>query len=325
MQEQHMATDAVIEPTTEPTTEPAEVQEETTEEELPLAAEAAEEVVEVSKSLEPEDTEEAPAWEPNYKLKIMDEEREVDEMLRPLMKDAESEKFVRELCEKAYGLEWQKPKYEELKEKYPELENKYNEFYGQINDIVSLRDKDLDAFFDAVGLSEDQIAKHMLEKVKRMDLPEDQRRVYDEFSETRRKNYDLEKQLQVEQERNQQVAVQARTHELSTVLERPEIAAYAKAYDTARKKTGAFKEAVVRHGTAEWNINKRDLGAEQAVHDTMSFLGDAYKGQQAHPVAAQVDAPLPVIPRVSGKSVSPTGKVPRSIEDLKKLSAEMSS
>lgn len=51
---------------------------------------------------------ETPAFSPNFKLKVMEQEREIPELLRPLIKDAESEKAVRELVEKAYGLEYVK-------------------------------------------------------------------------------------------------------------------------------------------------------------------------------------------------------------------------
>lgn len=306
---------------------PSEVTQAATQEKAPEAP-----AVEVSKAADGTPQAQAPAvpqYQPNFKFKVMDEEKEMDEFLRSAIKDADTEKKARELYEKAYGLDYVKPKYEDLKKKYPELETKYNTFYGQVNDIIGLRDKDFWGFCDAVGLTKEQVAQKVLEEVKKLELPEDQRRMYDEFDKTRREKLQLEKQIQEEQRRSQEHAVQARTHELDTVLQRPEITAYAKAYDTARKKSGAFREAVIRHGIAEWNVNQRDIPSEQAVHEMMSVLGDVYRGTATPPAQPTLpnadDKPLPVIPRMSGKAVSPTGKAPRSIEDLKKMAANFSS
>lgn len=289
----------------------------------PPAAEAATTEVTVSKSMEPELTPEAPAYTPNLKYKVNMEEREFDQWLHPVIKDADTEKKLRKLYEDAYGLEYVKPKYEAAQSRAKEYEQKYNDFHTQVSEIVGLRDKDFWGFMDALGLDKEKVAKHVLEEVKKLELPEDQKRIYDELEKTRRSNFQLEKQFQEEQARSQQASVQARTHELDTILTRPEISAYAKSYDTARKKSGAFKEAVVRYGISEWNVNQKDLGAEQAVFDTMSMLGEYYRGQQNPQVTQQSsdDKPLPVIPRVSGKAVSPTGKSPRSLEDLKKIAA----
>lgn len=292
--------------------------------ETPVVETKSEAVVEVTKDAEPPKAEAPPVYQPNFKFKVMDEEKEVDEFLRSAIKDAETEKKVRELYEKAYGLDHVKPKYEETKKKYQETEGKYQELYSWVEDTVSMREKDFWGFMERVGLTKEQVAKHVLEEVKRLELPEDQKRIYDELDKTRREKLFLEKQYQEEQSRSEQRAVQARTHELDTTLQRPEIAAYAKAYDAARKQPGAFRERVIRHGIAEWHVSKRDVTPEQAVMETMSFLGDSYKSVASQPpqVPSAEDKPLPVIPKVSGKSVSPTGKAPRSIEDLKKLAAE---
>lgn len=305
------------------------VQDATQSKEAPIS----EKVVEVTKPLEEVKAEAIPSYQPNYKFKItnaqqMEEEKEFDEFLRASIKDEKQEKTLRELYEKAHGIDFVKTDRDSAKKRAQEAESKYNEFHSQVSDIVSLRDKDFWGFCEAVGLTKEQVAQKVLDEVKRLELPEDQKRMYDEFDKTRRRELQLEKQLQEEQRRSQESAIQARTHELDTVLQRPEISAYAKAYDTARKKSGAFREAVIRHGIAEWNVNQRDIASEQAVFDVMSILGEAYRGNgTAMPTTPTLpnaeDKPLPVIPRVSGKAVSPTGKAPRSIEDLKKMAAEL--
>lgn len=265
-------------------------------------------------------------YQPNFKFKVMDEEKEIDEFVRGAIKDQESEKKIRELYEKAYGLDYVKPKYEERGKKLTEVEGRYNELYGMVSDTMSLKEKDFWGFCEKLGLTKEQVAQKVLEEVKKLELPEDQKRIYDELERTRRANLDLEKKFEFERRASEERAVQARTYELDTVLSRPEISAYAKAYDSSRKKSGAFREFVVRHGKAEWSVNQRDVSSEQAVVDAMAILGESYRGGPAtatHTAPNADDKPLPVIPRVTGKSVSPTGKAPRSIDDLKKIAAEM--
>jgi hypothetical protein len=300
----------------------------------PAASEAS---LEVTKPIQSKDERDAaaaaasaaPAFTPNYKFKVMDEEKEIDEFVRGVIKDADTEKKVRELYEKAYGLDYVKPKYEELKKKLPETESKYTDLYSKVENLVQLRDKDFWGFVQQVGLTKEQVAKHVLEEVKRLELPEDQKRMYDEFEQTRRREIELERQLQFEQARSQEMAVQERTFQLDTILNKPEIAAYAKAYDTAQKQTGAFKDLVVERGITAWHTQKKDITPEQAVQEVMARLGEHYRGSaaastaQPQVVQASEEKPLPVIPRVSGKAVSPTGKAPRSIDDLKRMAAEL--
>lgn len=284
------------------------------------------EIAKVDPSTEAPVVGEAPAYVPNLKFKVHEEEKEFDEFLKPAIKDAETEKKIRELYEKAYGLDAIKPKHEELKTKYPEMEQKYNELQSTIKEVMTLRDKDLDSFFEQLGLKEDQIAKWMLQKLEKLNLPPEQRQVYDQYEETRRRNYALEKQIQDIEARTQAQAVQARTLELETVLQRPEVAAIAKSYDSARKQTGAFRELVIREANAEFRTSGRDLTAMEAAKAAMDLLGEAYTSKAnevSSPAPVTTEKPLPVLPRVTGKSVSPTNKQPRSIDDLKKLASNM--
>lgn len=272
-----------------------------------------------------------PTYTPNYKFRATSEdekkgeEREFDEFVRSAIKDADTEKKARELYEKAYGLDFIKPKYEDLKKKYPEMEGQYSKLNGTVNEILDLKDKDLGAFFEAVRLPEDKVAQWMLEKIKKLDLPPEQRQVYDQLEETRRQNMAMEKQFQMLETQHKQQAVQARTLELETVLQRPDINSFAQAFDTARKTPGSFKEEVKKCGHDEFKVNGRDLSAEEATSIVMSRYNGLFSPQASvESPSVSVEQPLPVIPRLNGKAVSATGKKPRSIDDLKKISASLS-
>lgn len=278
-----------------------------------------------SSPIEDSGTEISTAYTPNLKFKVMDQEKSIDDFLAPIIKDSDTEKKVRELYEKAYGLDFVKPKYEDLKSKYSTVEQTHNQLVQDVQTVLQYKDKgDLDRFFETVGLSEDKVAEWILEKAKKLNLPPEQRQVYDQFDQTRRQNDDLQRQLQAFEAHNQQFAVQARTQELESVLTRPEVSSMAANYDAARQQAGAFKDLVVNLGLMEFHKTGRDISAEQAALQAMSLLGNAYQrsnGVQTPGTSSERE--LPVIPRVGGKGVSPAGKQPRSIEDLKKMRAEM--
>lgn len=281
---------------------------------------------EVTKSAEKEvAAPEAQAYTPNYKFKVHDEEKEFDEFVRGSIKDVDTEKKTRELYEKAYGLDFVKPKYEDLKKKYPEVEQNYQQLNNTVNEILDLRDKDLGSFFEALKLPEEKVAQWMLDKIKKMELPPEQRQVYDQYEETRRRNLTLEKQFQQLEQRTQAQEVHARTLELDSSLQRPEVSSFVKAFDETRKQPGSFREEVRERGLYEWKVNGKDLSVAEAIAAVMSRYTGMVNPTEMGAVAAQpgLEKPLPVIPRMSGKAVSATGKQVRSIADLKKRSEEL--
>lgn len=268
---------------------------------------------------------EKPEYTPNYKFKVHDKEQEFDEFIRSGIKDVDTEKKARELYEKAYGLDFVKPKYEDLKKKYPELETQYKQLDTTVNEILDYRDKgDLDSVFNAMRIPEEQVAKWMLAKIQKMELPPEQRAVYDQFEETKRQNQLLQKQFQELNGQTQTQAVQARTFELESNLQRPDVSSFAAAFDAMRKTPGAFKEEVRKCGLYEWKINNTDITAADAIQRVMSgyqgMIVPGATGTSTEPVGRES---LPVIPRLQGKAVSATSKQVRSIADLKKKAAEM--
>jgi len=282
----------------------------------------------VSKPAEVEaKTPELPSYTPNFKYKVNDKDQEFDEFIRSSIKDKESEEKVRKLYADAYGLEAIKPKYDDLKAKYPVAEQNYQQLNDTINEVLDLKDKDLGAFFDRLKLPEEKVAQWMLDKIKKMELPPEQQQVYNQYEETRRRNLTLEKQFQQLEARTQAQEIHARILELDTSLQRPEVSSFMKAFDDARKAPGAFKEEVRERGIYEWKVNGKDISVADAIAAVMSrytgMVNPTEMGTQ-HSQQPGQEKPLPVIPRVQGKAVSFVGKQPRSIADLKKISAELS-
>jgi hypothetical protein len=263
----------------------------------------------------------APSYQPNWKFRVAQKEYEIDEFLRGAIKDADTEKKVKELYEKAYGLDLVKPRFHETREKYQTLES-------SVKAVMSAKDKDLDKFFKLVDLPEEKLLKYVWDKLQYQQLPDEQRQLIEAQRTERERAETLEQKYQQAQEFIAQQAVQARTVELRSVLTRPEIQSVASAFDARVGQPGAFEAEVVARGKLAYYTTGKDIPAEQAVQEVLSILGhqqaqapqaQATPAQPQQQQAPQVREKPPVIPAVSGRTTSPAFKAPESIEDLKRL------
>lgn len=272
----------------------------------------------------------ASEFKPDFKFKVMDKEHEVDEWLRTSVKNKEHEEKLKELYTKAHGLDHVKPKYETERQTREVLEKEFTGFKQEITQILQMRDAglqqplELEGFFKATGIPDEALAKYLLAKHQISQLPEDQQRLYNENKQVKNRVSEQEKQIQQANQMYQQAARQARQVELDSVLARADINQYATNYDQAAKKQGAFREAVRKFAIAEFHTTGKDLTAEEAASAVMSFLGEAYKAKPASTPQAVPNKELPVLPNVGGKNISPTDRIPKSLEDIKKLHREMS-
>lgn len=264
-------------------------------------------------------------YQPNYKYKVNDQDKEFDEFIKSSIKDKETEEKARKLYADAYGLEAIKPKYDDFKKKYPELENNYNQLNTAVSEVLDLGEKDLGMFFERLKIPEERVAQWMLERIRKMELPPEQKQMYDQFEETRRQNFLLQKQFQELSGQTQAQQVHARTLELESGLQRPEVSSFASAFDAARKQPGAFRNEIQEWGLYEWKVNGKDISAQEAIQRVMSrysgMITPAAIG--ADPAQQTIEKPLPVIPRLQGKAVSATGKQVRSIADIRKKAEEL--
>lgn len=276
---------------------------------------------------EASETPEIPAYQPNWKFKVSGEEKEMDEWIRPAIKDAETEKKLRKLYEDAYGLEPVKASREKIQQEHQELKQNYQSLHSSVEEAMTYKHQgNLGMFFQKTGVSDDQIAKYMLEKINRSNLPPEQQQVYNELDAKRNQELQLARQLEESDTRYREIASKAKEWEVDQWLAKPEVSSIVERYDGLNGK-GSFKNYVAEVGEYLFHKNSgQDVAAEIAVNTVLQRLGNAYRGQQASsPGSTESATPtkeLPVIPNVSGKNVSPTQKSVRSIDDLRKLSQE---
>lgn len=267
------------------------------------------------------------AYTPNYKYKVMDKEHEIPEFLRGAITDTEKEKQIKELYEKAMGLDVVKPKYQTVKQQYDRVIQEKQNQDKSIEVLGSFVQKnDLDSFFKALKIPEEQVFEFVQQRLQYRELAPEQRRQIDMQRSEQQRMEHLEMQHQQLQERYFNDTVQARTYQLDTALEKPEVREIAEAFDARVGTSGAFKTEVIKRGQLAHYTTGADIPVAQAVTEVLSMyrplMGSAASGQQmgASAMGAKNAPPAPpVIPNITGRQTSPAKRVPKSLDELRAL------
>ncbi len=283
-----------------------------------------------------------PAYSPNFKFKVQDEEKEFDEFVRGSIKDQETEGKFRELYEKAHGLDHVKPKLAEERTQREQREaelaairSEYGQYNEAVNEILELKDKDLGMFLQRLQLDPKKLANYLADvfetQDKLKDLPEPFRNMYNEFNNLRSEVQTLRKATGNLNQTHTGSLVQARTNELTQHLGSPEVKSLVEQYDARVGKPGMFATMVMRHGKAVHDETGQDLSVAEAASEVMKLLGlqSQVAGQAATPNAVPTPGATTgkvvthqkptVLPKVGGSGGTPASSRPKSTEDLRKL------
>lgn len=277
--------------------------------------------------------EEAPVEEtytPNLTFKVKDKELEFDDWVKPLVTDKEKEEKLRDLYTKAHGLDELKTTRDTLKTQYEEIRAAKEQQDKALQVVESfVKNKDYRSFFDSLGIPKEDILRYAVEELKFRELPpEQQAQVRAQWDQQKRLAL-LETQNQELQARQQEALIQQSEMTLNAELSRPDVAAVAQAYDARVGRPGAFRQEVINRGAYHEAISQKTITAQEAVQEVMTLLGGSVQAQPANIPQSQASQPVapqqkPVLPNIQGASgTSPAKRVPRSIEDLRKIRDQM--
>jgi hypothetical protein len=280
-----------------------------------------------------------PVYVPNFKYKVLDKEHEIPEAFRGIIKDPDTEKMVKELHEKATGLDIVKPKLKEVRQERDQLASENYAIKREVQELRTMYQKDdLDGFFGKLKIPEEKILQWLAGKIRMKQqlagMSPEQRAMFERTQSDSQRAQELEARLQAMQAEANESRSTAMDLQLQTALSKPEVKTFAEAFD-ARKGAGSFMNEVIDYGEWKSMQSGKDISPEQAIQEVMARYGTfltpaqqaaAPQGQPAAPVEAapaaqpapQRQAP-PVIPAVTGRSNTPVKNKPKSIEDLKKL------
>ena len=266
---------------------------------------------------------------PNYKYKAALQEKELDPFFHSLVKDPDSEKKVKDLFTKVDAFDFVKSKKELAEQQYQSLMGDYETVSSTVHQFnESVKKGDLSSAFRLAGLTKDQVFKWTQQQLQLMDMPPEQRQQYEQFEQANQQKHTLEQQVTHLQKQYETQAVQARAVQLDVALSRPEVSRFSEAWD-ANSEPGAFKGFVIEEAKKVYYDTKQDLSPDQAIAMVMQrfskFLntGDPVSQSPQAISQGQAQQSKPVIPNITGKAASPIKKVPRSIDDLRKLAKEM--
>lgn len=267
-----------------------------------------------------------PDYVPNTKFKFLDQEKEFDPWMKPVL-NKETEAKVRELYQKAHGLDLIKPKYQKTRESLQDVSSKFENQNKALNKLSGyVQHNDFDSFFEALQIPEERIMKYVLEKLNQRELPPEQQNLYRQNRETRLQAETLQEQNERLRHEADSARTQAREFELNTVMSRPDVRSVIESFD-GRLGTGRFRDEVINRALAHYSRTGEDLTAEEAVMQTLGVFGQQATpspvSTQSIPPAGKQVPNAPVIPNVAGKNTSPTKKVARSLADLRKMASEL--
>lgn len=267
------------------------------------------------------------SYTPNYKFKVLDKELEIDEWLRPVIKSQDMEKKVKELYEKAYGLDSIKPKHQAIKEELESTKAKVEETDKALNILGKyVSENDFDSFFDGLGIPKNKILEYALELVRREQMSPEQKAQWEASKQARdaARYYEAENARLMQSQ--QQFAVQQRTFELDMALSQAEAKTVAEAYNAGMGSPEAFKDYCIQIGQA-YAARGQDIPATMAVSEAIKHLkainpslGVVANTGGAHVVQA---SQKPVIPNIQGRGTSAVKPAVKSLEDLKRRAKEL--
>lgn len=271
----------------------------------------------------------APVYTPNHKFTVMGQEREFDEFVRASVKDTESEKKLRDLYERAYGLDHVKTKFERTKTELDTLAPKHQQMADTWDYLSALtKAKDFDNLFKGAGIQEQDVYKWVLGKIQAAQGDPSQQQQHAESAETRQRLYMLEREndrLKKDYESTENLRSQA---EFRQALEVPSVRPYVQLFDQRAGQPGAFEQQVKAMGLHHFHTTGVDLPPEEVVNRVLAWSGlttGMPQGAQgpAMPAGAHA-APAASRPAVlpnlgSGRNASPIKQAVKSMADLQKI------
>jgi hypothetical protein len=274
----------------------------------------------------------ASEFSPDFKLKILGKEFEVPEMFRGLVKDEETQKQVREIFEKAYGLDEAKPKYEQSKTENVQLRETLQTVQSDINELKGYYNAgDLDSFFQKLNVPMEKVLHWLQEKANYQELPPEQRQIVDARKAAIAQARQLELQNQELTAQSHQQQVQALGYMLNLTLEKPEVKTFEEKFDSLQGGQGAFRQAVIEYGQMAYALNGKMVLPDEAVKAVMERFSPFLASQQAAPAVVPVAQAAPPtqearkgLPNIQSRASATASKPkPKSLDDLRAIHKKM--
>ncbi len=258
------------------------------------------------------------SYKANLKFKFMGQEKEIPEPFHAIIKDADSEKMVRELHERAMWFEETKPRFIEQSEKLASL-NKGLQVLGN-----HLESGNYGKFFEAFGLTDEKIFDYARQRLEYQQMPEDQRARLDAERQIREQAEMLSQENATLREQTLEFQSQQRGQQLQSVIQHPQISPIVEKHPGG---SAGFYRDVAAHAWYHEQATGVDMTPEQAVLSYIQQRGlsasqmqnataTAAAQGQAQPGLMTPQQRAPTLPTVPSQGTSPAKKMVSSMKDI---------
>lgn len=265
-----------------------------------------------------------PAYTPNYKFVVRDEEKEFPEWIRGVVKNPDIEKSVREIMEKAEGLPYVKERRDYLENENKTLRTQYTPIVKSAEQLAGyLKNKDYKSFFDFAGIPQQELFKFVYDELQLSENPQ-QLQARDQLRAQQAQMRELEERYQEAQQQTEMMAAERLTWELRSEMSKPEISELVSQFDAAAGKAGAFEAEVRRRGSYYYKEHGQVVPPADVVSEVANLLKwQRNANQPQSPQATPSRRIVPTLPNIKGGNTSPAKVVPKSLDDLRKLAKQM--
>lgn len=271
------------------------------------------------------------AYEANYGYQIKGEEHTFDERLHPIIKDKDTEDFLRDTFTRSMGLDRVKDRLTESQKKYSDLETQYNtsntenqNFRGSLERLNELKDSDPMGFQKQWGLNDQWVLDRATQILEHSDNPQ-QAQMALQASQDREQAFQNEQNFSRENARSQTMERELHSMKMNQALTAGEVGEFARSYDT-RMGEGAFKAQVDDFGSLQYHQTQRYVDPQVAVSEVYGKLKNLFgepAPQSLSPTGS--NQPQTAIPNMGqGISGTPTTKRFNTLKELRAHAESMS-
>lgn len=257
---------------------------------------------------------------------------EFDEFLRGAIKEEAHEKKLRELYEKAYGIDFVKQHRDKIRTEYQEYRKQWDPIETELKQLgLYVKNQDVFGALQAIGFNQETLLNAARERVEYLQMPAEQRMKLDAQAQERNRLYALEMENQQLKQQYSETAIQGLHTQFVQTMERNDVKGFAEQYEARTGKPGSFQDQVIRYGDYLEKTQGKVFPPEYVVQEFMKLAGYQPQSQQmqqvagatvvqnaqAAPVVVEPPKEKPTIKNIQGKSTSVVKKQYRSLDELR--------
>lgn len=253
------------------------------------------------------------SFTPSFTYKVKDEEREFDERLRDIVKDKETEDYVRDLYTRADGLDSYKEKVKTYEDSLRESSSQVSQLTDFYKGLSSMRDsKNYRQLFGQLGIDEESLLEYAYSVANEATLPEEQRQYISQNREYQDRLSHLENELNSYRQATEQQTVENDLRELESC-----VSTY-KDLDERMKGAGFnLRDEILSHGIATTKITGKEPTIEQATIAVVERFNKLFTPKDSD-IEQTINNRPAALPKINGTNqTSPEKRL--SLDDLRKM------